>query len=107
MYVSADLIWLAVALPLAGFLALGALGKRMPRGIAALVGVGSVGIAFALALGIFAKMLGAHVEERPDGLLIHGPTRLRGAVVECLACNQIIFQFDNISRNCDHITDLH
>jgi 3-phosphoshikimate 1-carboxyvinyltransferase len=29
------------------------------------------------------RKMGAHVEERPDGMLIHGPTRLRGAVVEC------------------------
>ena len=27
--------------------------------------------------------MGVHVEERPDGMLIHGPTRLHGAVVEC------------------------
>ena len=29
------------------------------------------------------RKMGAQVEERPDGMLIHGPTRLRGAVVEC------------------------
>jgi 3-phosphoshikimate 1-carboxyvinyltransferase len=29
------------------------------------------------------RKMGARVEERPDGMLIHGPTRLRGAVVEC------------------------
>ena len=29
------------------------------------------------------RKMGAHVEERPDGMLIHGPTRLHGAVVEC------------------------
>jgi|WetSurMetagenome_2_1015567.scaffolds.fasta_scaffold155423_1 3-phosphoshikimate 1-carboxyvinyltransferase len=28
------------------------------------------------------RKMGAHVEERPDGMLIHGPTRLHGAVVE-------------------------
>jgi 3-phosphoshikimate 1-carboxyvinyltransferase len=29
------------------------------------------------------RKMGAHVEERPDGMLIHGPTRLHRAVVEC------------------------
>ncbi len=29
------------------------------------------------------RKMGARVEERPDGMLIHGPTRLHGAVVEC------------------------
>ena len=29
------------------------------------------------------RKMGAHVEECPDGMLIRGPTRLHGAVVEC------------------------
>ena len=29
------------------------------------------------------RKMGAHVEERPDGMLIHGPTRLHGAAIEC------------------------
>ncbi len=29
------------------------------------------------------RKMGAQVEERPDGMLIHGPTRLHGAIVEC------------------------
>jgi 3-phosphoshikimate 1-carboxyvinyltransferase len=29
------------------------------------------------------RKMGARVEERPDGMLIHGPTRLHGATVEC------------------------
>jgi 3-phosphoshikimate 1-carboxyvinyltransferase len=29
------------------------------------------------------RKMGAQVEERPDGVLMHGPTRLHGAVVEC------------------------
>jgi 3-phosphoshikimate 1-carboxyvinyltransferase len=29
------------------------------------------------------RKMGAKIEERPDGLVIHGPTRLRGAEVEC------------------------
>lgn len=29
------------------------------------------------------RKMGAHVEERPDGMIVHGPTRLHGAVVEC------------------------
>jgi 3-phosphoshikimate 1-carboxyvinyltransferase len=29
------------------------------------------------------RKMGAQIEERPDGMLVHGPTRLHGAVVEC------------------------
>jgi 3-phosphoshikimate 1-carboxyvinyltransferase len=29
------------------------------------------------------RKLGAQIDELPDGMVIHGPTRLRGAVVEC------------------------
>lgn len=29
------------------------------------------------------RKMGAQIDERPDGMLIHGPTQLRGAVVEC------------------------
>ena len=29
------------------------------------------------------RKMGASVEERPDGMLIHGPTKLHGAAVEC------------------------
>jgi 3-phosphoshikimate 1-carboxyvinyltransferase len=29
------------------------------------------------------RKLGAQIEELPDGMVIHGPTRLKGAVVEC------------------------
>ena len=35
------------------------------------------------SVAIELRKMGAHVEERPDGMLIHGPTRLHGAVVEC------------------------
>ncbi len=29
------------------------------------------------------RKMGAQIEERPDGMLIHGPTQLHGAIVEC------------------------
>ena len=29
------------------------------------------------------RKMGAQIEERPDGMLVDGPTRPRGAVVEC------------------------
>jgi 3-phosphoshikimate 1-carboxyvinyltransferase len=29
------------------------------------------------------RKMGAPIEERPDGMILHGPTRLHGAVVEC------------------------
>jgi 3-phosphoshikimate 1-carboxyvinyltransferase len=29
------------------------------------------------------RKMGAQIEERPDGMILHGPTRLHGAVVEC------------------------
>ena len=49
------LVWLLVALPLAGFILLVSLGRRLGRRGATAVGVGSVGLAFALAaaLGLF------------------------------------------------------
>ncbi len=47
-------LWLVPALPLASFLVLALAGARMPRRAAAILGVGSVGIAALLALGIAA-----------------------------------------------------
>ena len=54
-------VWLAVALPLAGFLANGAIAVWRPgaRGLISLVGSGAVLGAFAVSLGVFVELLGA------------------------------------------------
>ena len=46
-----DLVWLTVALPLAGFVLL--VGRRLPRTTVAWIGVGSVGLSFLVALAVF------------------------------------------------------
>jgi NADH-quinone oxidoreductase subunit L len=51
-------------LPLAGFLVNGLFGRRLGRGGVALVGAGSVGVAFALALAILAGLLGLEPHDR-------------------------------------------
>src|SRR6185437_8980920 len=54
-------VWLAVALPLAGFLANGAIAVWRPgaRGLISLVGSAAVLGAFAVSLGVFVELLGA------------------------------------------------
>ena len=44
-----DCLWLIPALPLGGFLVLALLGSRLPRGLTAVVGAGSVGLAAVTA----------------------------------------------------------
>jgi NADH-quinone oxidoreductase subunit L len=51
-------LWLVPALPLAGFLAL-VIGARLPRRVAAVIGVGSVGAAMVVALAIAARFMAA------------------------------------------------
>jgi NADH-quinone oxidoreductase subunit L len=51
-------LWLVPALPLAGFLAL-VIGARLPRRVAAVIGVGSVGAAMVAALAIAARFMAA------------------------------------------------
>ncbi|HEY7634981.1 MAG TPA: NADH-quinone oxidoreductase subunit L [Gemmatimonadales bacterium] len=53
-----NLVWLTVALPLAGFLVNGALALRRPqaKNVVSLVGVGVLVAAFAVALGIFIEL---------------------------------------------------
>jgi NADH-quinone oxidoreductase subunit L len=51
------LLWLIPALPFLGFLVLVGLGARLPRWQVALVGVGSVGLAALLAIGIALRFL--------------------------------------------------
>ncbi|MHB1004691.1 MAG: NADH-quinone oxidoreductase subunit L [Chloroflexota bacterium] len=53
------LLWLIPALPFAGFLILALAGPRLSRTAIAWVGVGSVGLAAALALAVGAGFLGA------------------------------------------------
>ncbi|MHB1131836.1 MAG: NADH-quinone oxidoreductase subunit L, partial [Chloroflexota bacterium] len=48
-------LWLTVALPLAGFVLLALVGGRFSRAAISLVGVGSVGLAFLAALAVFAS----------------------------------------------------
>jgi NADH-quinone oxidoreductase subunit L len=47
-----DLLWLVPAMPFASFLVLAILGKRMPKNLAALFGVGSIGLSAALTIWI-------------------------------------------------------
>ncbi len=58
------LVWLVPALPLAGFLVNGLLGRRLGKGAVTLVGPGVVGAAFALALTIFLALLRLPAHER-------------------------------------------
>jgi NADH-quinone oxidoreductase subunit L len=51
-------LWLVPALPLAGFLAL-VMAARLPRRVAAVIGVGSVGAAMVAALAIAARFMAA------------------------------------------------
>ncbi|MGI9041792.1 MAG: NADH-quinone oxidoreductase subunit L [Gemmatimonadales bacterium] len=63
-------VWLAVAFPLAGFLANGALALRRPqaRGLVSLIGPGALLAAFAVSVGVFLELL----REAP-----HAPTIVR------------------------------
>jgi NADH-quinone oxidoreductase subunit L len=58
------LVWLAVALPLAGFLVNGALALRRPdaKNLVSVVGCGTLLGAFAVSLGAFFELLRAHAE---------------------------------------------
>jgi NADH-quinone oxidoreductase subunit L len=54
-----NLLWLVPVLPLAGFALLALLGRRMPRGLVAWVGAGSVGLAALAAVAIAAEFIAA------------------------------------------------
>ena len=54
-----NLLWLVPILPFAGFLVLILFGARMPRAVAAVIGVGSVGASAVLALRIAGAFLQA------------------------------------------------
>src|ERR1043166_1063856 len=51
------LVWLVPLLPLLGWLLLGLFGKKMPKGMAGIIGCGSVLGAFLVSLGIFNEVL--------------------------------------------------
>ena len=57
-------IWLVPALPLAGVLLNGLLGRRAGKTIVSLVGPGVVGAAFAVSLALFFDLLGRDPESR-------------------------------------------
>ena len=57
------LLWLIPAFPVAGFLVLATLGKRMPRKMAATVGSGSIGLSAVVAFLI----AGSFISSPPQG----------------------------------------
>ncbi len=61
---SLDLLWLVPALPLLGAIVNGFGAGRLPRRLVSAIGVGSVGLSFAVALGCFAALLAQPPEER-------------------------------------------
>ena len=60
------LIWLVPVLPLAGALLNGVLGKKWNRGTIATVACGTVGISFAISLGVFFQMWGMPEADIPS-----------------------------------------
>jgi NADH-quinone oxidoreductase subunit L len=59
-----SLLWLVPALPLLGAILNGFGAGRLPRKLVSAIGVGSVGLAFAVALGAHATLRGLPPEER-------------------------------------------
>jgi 3-phosphoshikimate 1-carboxyvinyltransferase len=60
------------------------------------------------------RTMGAQVDERPDGMVIHGPTRLHGAVVQChrdhrlamsLAVAGLVAEGETVVRGAEAIDD--
>src|SRR5579859_5415649 len=67
-----NLMWLILALPLAGFVVLGAFGRALPRGVIALVACGAVLLAFAAAIADFVALLRVPEAARAsDVILFH------------------------------------
>jgi len=54
-----DVLWLIPALPLASFLALALLGRRLPRIGTSILGVGSIGVSAALSILIAIQFIGS------------------------------------------------
>jgi len=59
-----DLLWLLPVLPLAGFVLVGLLGSRMPKGAVSAIACGTVLLAFLLSLGCFAGLVSLPEHER-------------------------------------------
>ncbi len=53
------------------------------------------------------RKMGAQIEERPDGMLIHGPTRLRGAIVECHRDHRLAMALAVAGLIADGPTEVH
>jgi len=66
------LAWIGLlpALPFAGFLALVLTGGNLPKRIAGIIGVGSIGLAFLLALAISIEFLGSGAESHVSTLWV-------------------------------------
>jgi len=62
-----DLLWIIPALPLCGFAVLALFGKRMPKILNTLIGVGSVGLAAVLAILIGIEFM---TSPPPDGSFV-------------------------------------
>jgi NADH-quinone oxidoreductase subunit L len=56
---SFSLLWLIPILPLTGSVVNGVLGKRLPKNLIALIGAGTVGVSFLIAVRVFIAMLSA------------------------------------------------
>jgi len=61
---SLSLLWLVPALPLLGAIVNGLGAGRLPRRVVSAIGTGTVGLAFAIALGCFFKLLSVPAEDR-------------------------------------------
>jgi NADH-quinone oxidoreductase subunit L len=61
---SLELLWLVPALPLLGAIVNGVGAGKLPRKLVSAIGVGSVGAAFAVALGCFQSLLAQPAEGR-------------------------------------------
>jgi NADH-quinone oxidoreductase subunit L len=61
---SLNMLWLVPALPLFGAIVNGIGAGKLPRKLVSAIGVGSVGLAFAVALGCLQTLLASPAEER-------------------------------------------
>jgi len=62
--VGLSILWLVPALPLLGAIVNGVWAGKLPRKLASLIGVGSVGLSFAIALACFGDLLSLSPEQR-------------------------------------------
>jgi len=62
--VGLSILWLVPALPLVGAIVNGIWAGKMPRKLVSVIGVGSVGLSFAIALACFGDLLSLSPEQR-------------------------------------------